>query len=145
MSSVLTVGVFDVLHFGHFELFRRAKDLAGVGGRLIVAVQEDDCVLKYKPEARLVYNFATRCSMIRAIRYVDEVTSYRDVDLDIPQIDFDIFVVGGDQLHSGFQRAVEWCETNGKTIARLSRTKNISSTLLRQEQISQFSGPQANP
>ena len=145
MSRVLTVGVFDVLHFGHFELFRRAKDLAGTGGRLIVAVQEDDCVLKYKPEAHLVYDFAKRCAMIRALRYVDEVVSYRDVDIDIQKIGFDLFVVGGDQLHAGFQRALEWCETHGKEVVRLARTKDISSTQLRQEQLSQFAVPGTEP
>lgn len=56
-KSVLTVGVFDLLHFGHFELFRRAKALAGSGGTLTVAVQDDDSVVKYKPQAKLVYDW----------------------------------------------------------------------------------------
>lgn len=41
MKKVLTVGVYDLLHWGHFELFRRCKELAGDGGELVVAVQED--------------------------------------------------------------------------------------------------------
>ena len=59
MSTVLTVGVFDLLHFGHFELFRRAKDFAcsGGGGRWIVAIQQDYIVTKYKPNAKLVYDW----------------------------------------------------------------------------------------
>ena len=64
--TVLTVGVFDLLHYGHFELFRRAKELAGEGGRLVVAVQEDAVVTKYKPQTGLVYDWAIRAKMISA-------------------------------------------------------------------------------
>lgn len=131
MKTVITVGVFDLLHYGHFELFRRAKELAGVGGRLIVAVQEDDVVLKYKPQAKLVYDFATRCKMIRALRYVDEVVPYRDIDISIKNYDFDVFAIGGDQVHDGFKRAVAWCESVGRSVVRLSRTAGISSTQMR--------------
>ena len=129
--KVLTVGVFDLLHFGHFELLRRCKDIAGATGQLIGAIQNDCYVTKYKPEARLVYDWKTRANMIRALRYVDEVVSYDDVDESIKHIDFDVFVVGGDQMHAGFQRAIRWCEDNGKTVVRLTRTEGISSSLLR--------------
>ena len=130
-KTVLTVGVYDLLHWGHFELFRRAKELAGDDGKLIVAIQEDDVVTKYKPQTRLVYDWNTRAKMIRALRYVDDVVPYRDVDESIKHIGFDVFAVGGDQAHSGFQRAMEWCRENGKSVVTLERTRGISSTLLR--------------
>ena len=72
--------------------------------------------------------------MIEALRYVDNVVPYTDIDKSIKQIDFDIFAIGGDQLHTGFQRAVDWCNENGKEVVRLSRTKNISSSMLRGNQ-----------
>ena len=128
---VLTVGVYDLLHWGHFELFRRAKELAGNDGKLIVAIQDDNVVKKYKPQARLVYNWATRAKMIRALRYVDDVVPYGDVDEAVKHIEFDVFAVGGDQTHSGFQRAMEWCRENGKSVVTLERTRGISSTQLR--------------
>lgn len=131
MKRILTVGVFDLLHFGHFELFRRAKELAGENGRLVVAIQDDDVVTKYKPQAKLVYDWETRAKMIRALRYVDEVVHYRDIDESIKQIDFDVFAIGGDQVHAGFQRAVRWCEENGREVIRLSRTEGISTTQLK--------------
>ena len=134
MARVLTVGVFDLLHYGHFELFRRAKDLAGAKGVLTVAVQEDAVVTKYKPEARLVYDWAKRVEMIKALRYVDEVISYTDVDKTVREQPFDIFVLGGDQQHSGFQRAVRWCVDNGRKVVRLPRTEGISSTQMRQRE-----------
>lgn len=130
-KRVLTVGVFDLLHFGHFELFRRAKELAGDGGVLVVAVQDDDSVARYKPQARLVYDWNTRARMIRALRYVDCVVPYDDVDSFVMRTEFDVFAVGGDQNHSGFQRAVRWCEENGRRVVRLSRTDGISSSRLR--------------
>lgn len=131
MKTVLTVGVFDLLHFGHFELFRRAKELAGKDGKLTVAIQEDEYVTKYKPQAKLFYDWKTRAKMISALRYVDKVVPYTDIDESIKEIDFDVFAVGGDQIHSGFQKAVEWCKQNKKEIVRLSRTEGISSTMLR--------------
>ena len=131
MKTVLTVGVFDLLHYGHFELFRRAKELAGVGGSLTVAIQEDEVVAKYKPGTKLVYDWNTRAKMVSALRYVDSVVPYRDVDETIKHVEFDIFAIGGDQVHAGFQRAVKWCEENGKTVVRLPRTDGISSVQIR--------------
>lgn len=128
---VLTVGVFDLLHFGHFELFRRARELAGPGGSLTVAVQRDDFVTRYKPQAQLVYDFETRCKMVASLRDVDKVVPYEDIDRSITEIPFDVFVLGGDQVHSGFIRAVEWCRSNGRRVIRLPRTAGISSSKLR--------------
>ena len=132
IKTVLTVGVYDLLHYGHYELFRRAKELAGEGGRLVVAVQEDAVVGKYKPQAHLIYDWATRVKMIRALRYVDEVVPYGDVDESIKHIAFDVFAVGGDQNHAGFQRAMQWCRENGKEVVILPRTAGISTTQLKQ-------------
>lgn len=128
--TVLTVGVFDLLHYGHFELFRRAKELAE-GGDLVVAVQLDEFVLKYKPQTVLRYPWNVRVEMIRSLRSVDRVVPYGDIDVSIKQYDFDVFAIGGDQLHSGFQRAVKWCEEHGKRVVRMSRTPGISSSELR--------------
>lgn len=128
MKTVLTFGVFDMLHIGHILLFKRAKQF---GDRLLVAVQDGDCILKYKPQTRMVYSTENRCFMVSAIRYVDETTVYKDVDVDIKNIDFDILIVGEDQNHSGFKRAIEWCHNNGKDVITLPRTEGISSSLLR--------------
>jgi len=132
MKIVVTVGVFDLLHYGHFELFRRAKELAGQDGKLIVAVQNDAIVTKYKPTTKLIYDWNTRVRMIEAIRYVDEVVPYDDVDEFVKTVEFNVFVVGGDQNHSGFQRAVQWCREQGREVVRLSRTTGISSSQIRQ-------------
>jgi len=131
MKKVLTVGVFDLLHIGHVLLFKNAKEICQGDTRLIVAVQESDFILKYKPNTVLVNDTPTRMFMVQSIKYVDEVVTYKDVDKDIENIDFDIFAKGPDQNHEGFKRAEEWCKAHGKKVVVIPRTEGISSSLLR--------------
>lgn len=128
MKKVLTVGVFDLLHIGHIELFRKAKAL---GDYLIVAVQDSDYVFQFKPDASLVYSTEERCYMVSAIRYVDEVVVYRNVGNIVDEVDFDIFAKGPDQSHVGFQRVVDYCGENDKTVVVMPRTEGISSSDLK--------------
>lgn len=130
MKKVLTVGVYDLLHIGHVNLFRRAR---AVGDQLVVAVQESEVVLKYKPEAKLVYSTEERMYMVKAIRYVDDVITYEAVDDIVKSADFDIFVTGPDQTHEGFQRAILWCKDHGKEHVVLPRTEGISSSWLKEQ------------
>lgn len=101
------------------------------GGKLIVAVQDSDYILKYKPESTIVNDTPTRMFMVDSIKYVDEVVTYKDLDKDIQNIDFDILVKGPDQNHDGFKRAEAWCRAHGKDVVVLPRTEGISSSLLR--------------
>lgn len=133
MQRILTFGVYDMLHIGHILLFKHAKEMfEGQECKLIVAVQDGDCILKYKPDTRMVYSTDERLFMVSAIRYVDEVLVYKDVDVDIQNIDFDVLAKGPDQQHEGFQRAVAWCDTMGKRVVTIPRTEGISSSMLRE-------------
>ena len=127
-KKVLTVGVYDLIHKGHVELFRRAK---GLGDYLIVAAQDSNCILKYKPDAKVLNSTEDRKYMIKSIRYVDEVITYTDVDKIVQEVDFDVFVTGPDQCHAGFQRAISWCEEHGKEHIVLGRTDGVSSSELK--------------
>lgn len=127
-KKVLTVGVYDLLHKGHVELYRRAK---GLGDYLIVAAQDGDFIQKYKPTAKVMNSTEDRKYMIKSIRYVDEVITYTDVDKIVKEVDFDVFVTGPDQTHTGFQRAIQWCEENGKEHIVLGRTEGVSSSELK--------------
>lgn len=130
MKKVITVGVYDYFHIGHLRLFENAKSL---GDYLIVAVQDGDCILKTKPNAKVLYTTEQRMDIVRALRVVDEVITYQDVDKILPEIDFDIFAIGGDQIHEGFQRAVNWCKENGKKVVRLPRTPGICSSDIKKQ------------
>lgn len=128
MKKVITFGVFDYFHYGHLKLLERAKAL---GDYLIVAVQCDEEIHKTKPEAEILYDLNQRMELIAALKCVDEVVPYKQVDEDIKAVDFDIFAKGGDQVHSGFQRAVNWCGENNRQVITLSRTPNISSSYIK--------------
>lgn len=122
-----------MLHIGHVLLFKHAKELfPNEECRLVVAVQNSENVLKYKPEAKMVYSTDERKFMVSSICYVDQVITYDDVDVDIKNVAFDVFAKGPDQNHVGFQRAEEWCRQNGKQVVVIPRTEGISSTLLRE-------------
>lgn len=129
MKRVLTFGVYDLLHVGHINLFRKARQL---GDFLIVAVQDGEVIQRYKPNTTTINTTDERLVMVSSIRYVDNVVIYKNVDEDIRQIDFDVLVKGPDQNHLGFQRALDWCKQNGKEVIVLPRTEGISSSLLKE-------------
>jgi cytidyltransferase-like protein len=129
MKKVLTFGVYDLLHIGHILLFKHAKEK---GDFLTVAVQDGGYIQKYKPNAKIINTTDERRMMVASIRFVDEVVTYKDVDKDILNLDFDVFAIGPDQNHEGFQKAIEWCKANGKEVVVIPRTEGISSSLLRE-------------
>lgn len=53
MSKILTFGVYDYFHLGHLRLFKQCKQY---GDYLIVAIQNSDYILKYKPDAKIMYS-----------------------------------------------------------------------------------------
>ena len=75
-KTAITFGVFDLLHFGHFELFRRIRELVGENGKVYVMLQIDEMIAKYKPGCKSVYDFTTRQKMIETLRTVDKAIPY---------------------------------------------------------------------
>ncbi|SFC56256.1 glycerol-3-phosphate cytidylyltransferase [Xylanibacter ruminicola] len=138
MKKILTVGVFDMLHLGHVALFKKLFDymlnIYG-GGYVVVAVQDNNYILKYKPDSKIVYSLDEKIFMLESIKYINEVVIYKNVDEDIKTFDFDIFAVGPDQNHAGFQKAIQWCHENGREVVVMPRTEGISSTQLKDQYI----------
>ena len=64
MTKVVTFGVFDYFHYGHLKLFERAK---AMGDYLIVAIQAEEYILKYKPDAQILYTQDQRMELINAL------------------------------------------------------------------------------
>lgn len=132
-KTAITFGVFDLLHFGHFELFRRIRELVGESGKVYVMVQIDEAIGKYKPGCKHVYDFAKRKSMINTLRTVTDALPYGAVGVEaVEKIPFDLLVVGPEHTNERFQRLFAWCREHGKEIYTMPRTDGISTTFLKQ-------------
>jgi len=94
-TIVMTNGCFDVIHAGHIQYLRQARQL---GDRLIVAVNDDASVKRLKGLSRPIYPLAQRMAVLNALEYVDWVVPFtEDTPQDlICQILPDILVKGGD-------------------------------------------------
>ena len=130
MTKILTVGVYDYFHLGHLRLFKQCKKYADY---LIVAVQDSDSILKYKPNAKILYTTEERIELVKSLKIVDETIIYKNVDEIVKEVNFDIFAVGEDQNHQGFQNAILWCKKHGKRVVRLKRTPGICSSHIKEE------------
>ena len=132
MKRAITFGVFDLLHFGHFELFRRIRELVGADGQVIVMLQRDEWVAKFKP-VRIVYDFETRRRMLETLRTVDLVVPYDTVGVEaVRDLDFDTLVLGPEHRGGRFQELSDWCAERGKEVVVLPRTEGISTTVLKE-------------
>lgn len=131
VKKIVTFGVFDMFHFGHLKLFENIKKEFGQDSFLIVCVQSTENIVKYKPNNQIFYSTEDRVKMIKNLKCVDEVKIYDDIDVDIKQVEFDVWVKGPDQCHQGFQDAMKWCDEHNKQYMTISRTEGISSTYIK--------------
>lgn len=126
MAKVLTFGVFDYFHLGHLRLFKQCKEH---GDYLIVAVQDGSQILKYKPDAKVLYTTEQRVEMIESLKIVDKVVVYQSASPDtLEKNDFDVLCLGEDHIGERWDKCIEWCRKNGKEVVRLKRTPDICSS-----------------
>ncbi|WP_416349783.1 glycerol-3-phosphate cytidylyltransferase [Mammaliicoccus lentus] len=125
MRRVITYGTYDLLHYGHIELLRRAKQY---GDYLIVALSTDE-FNKIKSK-KSYYNFEQRKMMLESIRYVDLVIPENNweqkVD-DVKTFKVDTFLMGHD-WEGKFDFLKDQCE-----VIYLKRTEGISTTQIKKE------------
>lgn len=130
MKKVLTFGVFDYFHIGHLNLFEQCKEF---GDYLIIGLQNGEYIKKFKPDASVLYSTEERVRLLKALKIVDEVITYNELNTTvISSIDFDVFALGEDHIGERFDRLVQWCEENDKTVVRLKRTQGISSSSIKE-------------
>ncbi|MBO4334148.1 MAG: Gfo/Idh/MocA family oxidoreductase [Paludibacteraceae bacterium] len=126
MIKVITYGTYDLLHQGHINLLRRAKEL---GDYLIVGVTSDNFD-RGRGKLNVRNNVLERVEAVRATGYADEIIieDYLGQKIDdIQKYGVDIFAIGSDwEGHFDYLR--EFCK-----VVYLPRTEGVSSTMLRAE------------
>lgn len=127
--KVLTFGVFDYFHIGHLRLFQQCREH---GNHLIVGVQNDAYVSRFKPGGECFYSTEERRKMIEALRIVDEVFVYDTLGPDVMEkTDFDVLALGEDHIGARFDAIEQWCREHGRSVVRLKRTSGISSSSIK--------------
>lgn len=124
MKKVITYGTFDLLHYGHINLLRRAKQY---GDYLIVALSTDE-FNNQKKQKQCFFTYEQRKQILEAIRYVDLVIpeeSWEQKVQDVKEYHVDTFVIG-DDWKGKFDFLKDYCE-----VVYLSRTPEISTTKIK--------------
>ena len=124
MKRVITYGTFDVLHYGHINLLKRAKAL---GDYLIVGLSSDK--FNEVKNKKSYYNYEQRKKILESLRFVDLVIpedNWEQKISDIKEFRADIFVMG-DDWEGKFDFLKEHC-----AVVYLSRTPDVSSSMTKE-------------
>ena len=127
MKRVITYGTFDLLHYGHINLLKRAKEL---GDYLVVVVSSDEFNLNEKNKV-CYFNYEHRKTLVEAIRYVDLVipeTNWGQKRDDVKEYHIDTFVMGDD-----WKGKFDFLEEEGVEVVYLPRTPEISTTQIKKD------------
>lgn len=126
MKRVITYGTYDLIHYGHINLLRRAKEL---GDYLIVVLSTDEFNWNSK-QKKCYFSYEKRKQLLEAIRYVDLVIPekcWEQKRSDVQLYHVDIFVMGDDWTGK-FDFLKEYCE-----VVYLPRTPEISTTQIKND------------
>ena len=127
MKRVITYGTFDLLHYGHINLLRRAKAL---GDYLIVALSTDEFNSAAKHKT-CYFSYEQRKALLESIRYVDLVIpeeSWEQKVGDMKEYHIDTFVMGDD-----WKGKFDYLRDIGVEVVYLSRTPEISTTQIKSD------------
>ena len=127
MKRVITYGTFDLLHYGHINLLKRAKSY---GDYLIVALSTDEFNLKEKNKV-CYFTYEQRKALLESIRYVDLVIpeeSWEQKVTDAHEYHIDTFVIGDD-----WKGKFDFLKDQGVEVVYLTRTPEISTSQIKKD------------
>ncbi len=124
-----TTGVFDLFHIGHLNILRRAKEKCD---KLIVGVTTDELLQVYKNKSPII-PFEERISIVKSIKYVDEVVPQENMDKmsHWEKLKFNVVFVGDDWQNTDKWNKIESDFNDvGVAVVYFPYTKGTSSTLI---------------
>lgn len=127
MKRVITYGTFDMLHYGHINLLKRARAL---GDYLIVVLSTDEFNWEQK-QKKCYFSYEQRKALLESIRYVDLVIpeqSWEQKKSDVHEYHIDTFVMGND-----WEGKFDFLKEEGVEVVYLPRTPEISTTQIKQD------------
>lgn len=127
MKRVITYGTFDLLHYGHINLLKRAKEL---GDYLVVVVSTDE-FNQIEKNKKCYFPYEQRKALVEAVRYVDLVipeTNWEQKKSDVHEYHIDTFVIGDD-----WAGKFDFLKEEGVEVVYLPRTPEISTTQIKKD------------
>lgn len=127
MTRVITYGTYDLLHYGHINLLRRAKEQ---GDYLVVVLSSDEFNWNMK-QKKCYFTYEQRKQLLEAIRYVDLVIpeeNWEQKRTDVHEYHIDKFVMGDD-----WKGKFDFLEEEGVEVIYLPRTPEISTTAIKKD------------
>lgn len=125
MKRVITYGTFDLLHYGHINLLRRAKAL---GDYLVVVLSSDEFNWEQKHK-KCYFSYEQRKALLESIRYVDLVipeNTWEQKKSDVHEYHIDTFVMGDD-----WKGKFDFLRDEGVEVVYLPRTPEVSTTQIK--------------
>lgn len=95
-TLVTTNGSFDLLHIGHIKFLQEAKQQGDI---LIVGLNSDASIKKYKSKDRPIINQESRVGMLSSLEFVDYIVLMDEAEIAVPLVKLvkpDVHVNGAD-------------------------------------------------
>jgi glycerol-3-phosphate cytidylyltransferase len=134
MAIVYTGGTFDLFHSGHVNLLKKCKEIAGKDGIVVVSLNTDDFIIKYKGKPPIC-NEDERAAVLESCMYVDKVIMNiggQDSKIAINCVMPDYIVIGSDwavkDYYSQMEFTQEWLDERDIGLCYVPYTKTISSS-----------------
>ena len=127
MRRVITYGTFDLMHYGHINLLKRAKEL---GDYLVVCLSTDEFNMNEKSK-KSYFSYEERKQLLESVRYVDLVipeNNWEQKRSDIHEYHIDVFVMGDD-----WEGKFDYLKEEGCEVVYLPRTPEISSSQIKSD------------